>query len=379
MRVNSKAIKKAGGVMLRKSIAGLPDYVSDSTPERIAKAAGLAKLTRLSFNENPVGTSPKVQEAIANWTFSQARSYPDPDAMPLRTAVAGRLQVPADQLLFSSGLDEMIALICRTFLDVGDESLQPWPTYPEYQLQAAIAGAVTVNAPVDDATGRIDLQALLTGITAKTKVIWLCNPNNPTGTYLQVSEIAEFMAQVPAEILVVVDEAYIDFVDQVPNPSVLSLITKFANLLVMRTFSKLYGLANFRVGFSIVPKTLIPKMQNVRLPYNISGLSQTAALAAWKDVAFTQKVKRQLFAARQQWTAFFDHHHIRHYATQTNFMLYQVAQPQALGAFLKQHGYLVRDSMVPGWIRQSFGTPEQDAEVQGLLLDFLKTTSPLAK
>ncbi len=379
MRVNSKAIKKAGGVMLRKSIAGLPDYVSDSTPERIAKAAGLAKLTRLSFNENPVGTSPKVQETIANWTFSQARSYPDPDAIPLRNAVAERLQVPADQLLFSSGLDEMIALICRTFLDVGDESLQPWPTYPEYQLQAAIAGAVTVNAPVDDATGRIDLQALLTGITAKTKVIWLCNPNNPTGTYLQVSEIAEFMAQVPAEILVVVDEAYIDFVDQVPNPTVLSLITKFANLLVMRTFSKLYGLANFRVGFSIVPKALIPKMQNVRLPYNISGLSQTAALAAWKDVALTQKVKRQLFAARQQWTAFFDHHHIRHYATQTNFMLYQVAQPQALGAFLKQHGYLVRDSMVPGWIRQSFGTPEQDAEVQGLLLDFLKTTSPLAK
>ncbi|KLI76494.1 MULTISPECIES: histidinol-phosphate transaminase [Lacticaseibacillus] len=365
--------------MLRKSIAGLPDYVSDSTPERIAKAAGLAKLTRLSFNENPVGTSPKVQETIANWTFSQARSYPDPDAIPLRNAVAERLQVPADQLLFSSGLDEMIALICRTFLDVGDESLQPWPTYPEYQLQAAIAGAVTVNAPVDDATGRIDLQALLTGITAKTKVIWLCNPNNPTGTYLQVSEIAEFMAQVPAEILVVVDEAYIDFVDQVPNPTVLSLITKFANLLVMRTFSKLYGLANFRVGFSIVPKALIPKMQNVRLPYNISGLSQTAALAAWKDVALTQKVKRQLFAARQQWTAFFDHHHIRHYATQTNFMLYQVAQPQALGAFLKQHGYLVRDSMVPGWIRQSFGTPEQDAEVQGLLLDFLKTTSPLAK
>lgn len=379
MRVNSKAIKKAGGVMLRKSIAGLPDYVSDSTPERIAKAAGLAKVTRLSFNENPVGTSPKVQEAIANWTFSQARSYPDPDAMPLRNAVAERLQVPADQLLFSSGLDEMIALICRTFLDVGDESLQPWPTYPEYQLQAAIAGAVTVNAPVDDATGRIDLQALLTGITAKTKVIWLCNPNNPTGTYLQVSEIAEFMAQVPAKILVVVDEAYIDFVDQVPNPSVLPLITKFANLLVMRTFSKLYGLANFRVGFSIVPKALIPKMQNVRLPYNISGLSQTAALAAWEDVAFTQKVKRQLFAARQQWTTFFDHHHIRHYATQTNFMLYQVAQPQALGAFLKQHGYLVRDSMVPGWIRQSFGTPEQDAEVQGLLLNFLKTTSPLAK
>ncbi|QVI36031.1 histidinol-phosphate transaminase [Lacticaseibacillus chiayiensis] len=365
--------------MLRKSIAGLPDYVSDSTPERIAKAAGLAKMTRLSFNENPVGTSPKVQKAIADWAFSQARSYPDPDAMPLRTAVAERLHLPADQLLFSSGLDEMIALICRTFLDIGDESLQPWPAYPEYQLQAAIAGAVTVNAPVDEATGRIDLQALLAGITAKTKVIWLCNPNNPTGTYLSVTEIAEFMAQVPPEILVVVDEAYIDFVDQVINPSVLPLITAFANLLVMRTFSKLFGLANFRVGFSIVPKALIPKMQNVRLPYNISGLSQTAALAAWEDVAFTQKVKRQLFAARQQWTTFFDHHHIRHYATQTNFMLYQVAQPLALGAFLKQHGYLVRDSMVPGWIRQSFGTPKQDAEVQGLLLDFLKTASPLVK
>lgn len=97
--------------MLRNSIAGLPDYVSDSTPERIAKAAGLAKMTRLSFNENPVGTSPKVQAALENWAFSQARNYPDPDALPLRTAVAKRLDIPAEQLLFSSGLDEMIALI----------------------------------------------------------------------------------------------------------------------------------------------------------------------------------------------------------------------------------------------------------------------------
>ncbi|WP_270765954.1 histidinol-phosphate transaminase [Lacticaseibacillus rhamnosus] len=365
--------------MLRNSIAGLPDYVSDSTPERIAKAAGLAKMTRLSFNENPVGTSPKVQAALEKWAFSQARNYPDPDALPLRTAVAKRLGVPAEQLLFSSGLDEMIALICRTFLEVGDESLQPWPTYPEYQLQAAIAGATTINAPVIAATGVIDLDALLAHITAKTKVIWVCNPNNPTGTYLPPDQITQFMKQVPSNILVVVDEAYIDFVDQ-PEPSTLSLTHQFPNLLVMRTFSKLYGLANFRVGFSIVPKALIPKMQNVRLPYNISGMSQAAALAAWEDQTFTRKVKQQIFAARKQWHQFFDQHQIRHYATQTNFMLYQVNDPQALGTFLKQHGYLVRDSMVPGWIRQSFGTPKQDAEVQQLLLTFLgiKQTSNIS-
>ena len=359
--------------MLRKSVAKLPDYVSDSTPERLAKAAGLAKLTRLSFNENPVGTSPKVKEALANWAFSQGRSYPDPDALPLRTAVAERLHVNPDQLLFSSGLDEMIALICRTFLEIGDESLQPWPTYPEYQLQAAIAGATTVNAAVTPATGLIDLDDLAAHVTAKTKVIWLCNPNNPTGTYLPISQIAQFMKRVPADVLVVVDEAYIDFVADVPNPSALSLVTQFNNLLVMRTFSKLYGLANFRVGFSIVPQRVIAKMQNVRLPYNISGISQTAALAAWQDQAFTQTVKQQLLTARQQWSAFFEANHIQHYASQTNFMLYQVADPQALGAFLKQHGYLVRDSMVPGWIRQSFGTPAQDAEMRQLLLTFLKT------
>ncbi len=212
----------------------------------------------------------------------------------MRTAVAKRLGVPAEQLLFSSGLDEMIALICRTFLEVGDESLQPWPTYPEYQLQAAIAGATTINAPVIAATGEIDLDALLAHITTKTKVIWVCNPNNPTGTYLPPDQITQFMKQVPPNILVVVDEAYIDFVDQ-PEPSTLSLTHQFPNLLVMRTFSKLYGLANFRVGFSIVPKALIPKMQNVRLPYNISGMSQAAALAAWEDQTFTRKVKQQIF------------------------------------------------------------------------------------
>lgn len=192
-------------------------------------------------------------------------------------------------------------------------------------------------------------------------------------------QIAQFMKQVPPNILVVVDEAYIDFVNQ-PEPSTLSLTHQFPNLLVMRTFSKLYGLANFRVGFSIVPKALIPKMQNVRLPYNISGMSQAAALAAWEDQTFTRKVKQQIFAARKQWHQFFDQHQIRHYATQTNFMLYQVNDPQALGTFLKQHGYLVRDSMVPGWIRQSFGTPKQDAEVQQLLLTFLgiKQTSNIS-
>lgn len=146
--------------------------------------------------------------------------------------------------------------------------------------------------------------------------------------------------------------------------SSVSQSARHANLLEIIRVSK------FSSWLQYCSKALIPKMQNVRLPYNISGMSQAAALAAWEDQTFTRKVKQQIFAARKQWHQFFDQHQIRHYATQTNFMLYQVNDPQALGTFLKQHGYLVRDSMVPGWIRQSFGTPKQDAEVQQLLLTF---------
>lgn len=189
--------------MLKKTVSQLQPYVPETPLPELEKQLGLASVVRLSANENPFGTSPKVQQALQNWDFSNSRYYPDGDAAALRQAVADYVKVAPERLLFGNGLDEVIELVSRTFLETGDEVLELGPTFSEYKLHAQIEDTIVHDVAVQ-ADGIADLTALAAAITPKTKLIWLCNPNNPTGTAVPQTEIAKFMAQVPRTVLVLI-------------------------------------------------------------------------------------------------------------------------------------------------------------------------------
>ncbi|TLF43892.1 histidinol-phosphate transaminase [Lacticaseibacillus zeae] len=358
--------------MLKHTVKHLKPYTPEKPLDDLKKELGLTNLVRMSANENPFGTSPEVKQAVANWNFAQSRDYPDGNASQLRMAVANQLHVASEQLVFGNGLDEVIALIARTFLEPGDEVVEAWPTFSEYRLHAEIEGAKVVDVPIQSETGNFDLAAMVQAITPRTKLVWLCNPNNPTGTLLSLTALTRFMRQVPENVLVLVDEAYIEFTDDYPATSAISLLPQFDNLVVLRTFSKIYGLANFRVGFGIFPKQPVTYLQSVRLPYNLSAIAQLSAQAALADQGFVQTTRNRVQQARRSWETFLTDSALPHYTSQTNFQFFQAPQNQAyaLKQELLQHGFLVRDGLMPGWLRITFGTAEQNQAVQQVIQAF---------
>lgn len=354
--------------MLKKTITQLDPYVPETPLADLEAQTGVAKITRLSANENPFGTSPSVKAAVQGFDFATTRLYPDGDANALRQAVADKLGVDGDQLLFGCGLDEVIELTARTFLEPGDDVVEPWPTFSEYKLHCQIEGANIIDVPTLD-DGTFDLSALAQAITPKTKLLWLCNPNNPTGTYTPLADLRALLQQIPAHVLVMIDEAYMEFVTQ-ENGSAIQLLNEFDNIVVMRTFSKIYGLAAMRVGYAIIPKALISAMQAVRLPYNLNSVSQVAALAALKDTDFVAGIQQRVAQAREQFEAFFDAEGITYYQSQANFIFFKAPRATELHQYLLQHGYLLRNGLRPDWLRLTFGSADDNAAIQGLIKRF---------
>ncbi|GAW99025.1 histidinol-phosphate transaminase [Secundilactobacillus mixtipabuli] len=357
--------------MVKKSIANLKPYIPEETMADIKKEQGLTHLVRLSANENEWGTSPKVTQAILNWGVKDANRYPDSEVTGLRQAIATGLKVAPNKLVFGGGLDEIIQLLSRTLISTGDEVVLTQPTFSEYALHAKIEGAKLVNVPVDS-SGVTDLAGMLGSITPATTMIWLCNPNNPTGTYVTHQAIADFMTKVPRSVTVVVDEAYIDFVTSEKPASVVDLLSEFDNLVVLRTFSKAYGLANFRVGYAVVAPQLAKILQTVRLPYNLSTFAEIAASAAYSDQEFVQGVVTAVAKERQKWQTFLTGLKLVSYPSQANFVFFKVKRAAELSTELLRHGYLVRTGLGPDWLRVTIGKPEDNQRVQNLIQQFVQ-------
>lgn len=330
----------------------------------------MKKLVRLSANENPFGTSPKVKEAIVNWNFNETNRYPDGNATQLRDAVAQKLQVDPKNLVFGDGLDEIIELISRVFLKPGDEVLQTSPTFSEYGLHAAIEGAQVVTVPCDPQTGKHDFKGLLAKINPQTKLIWICNPNNPTGAYATPAKLAEFAAQIPQDVLLLIDEAYIHYATDEEQPSALPLTRQFPNVVVMRTFSKVYGLANYRVGFAIMDQKLAAYMQAVRLPYNLNSLSQAGALAALKDQQFVAASIKKTVKERQSWEEFFKEHQIKYFHSQANFIFFKYPQALKLADYLLKNGFQLRRGLAEDWLRLTIGKKEDGEQLRQLIAGY---------
>lgn len=261
-------------------IAALSPYVPGKPIEELQRELGLARVIKLASNENPLGPSPKAM-AVINDGVATLHRYPDGSAFRLREALADRWKVTADQVILGNGSDEILGLLARTFLSPGDEAVMADQTFVIYKMEVMAAHGKAVIVPL--VQWRHDVMAMAAAMTGRTRLLFLCNPNNPTGTMVSAEEVARLLARVPEHVVVVFDEAYFEYVRSSAFPDSMAYVKQGRNAIVLRTFSKIYGLAGLRIGYGVTTPEIANFLNRVRPPFNANSLAQRAALAALDD------------------------------------------------------------------------------------------------
>ncbi|MCM3784001.1 histidinol-phosphate transaminase [Neobacillus mesonae] len=356
----------------KSHIVNLPVYKPGKPIEEVKRELGLSEVIKLASNENPYGTSPTVKEAIQA-EFTNLSLYPDGSAGDLTAELASHLGVGKDQIIFGAGSDEVIALITRAFLVTGDENIMADQTFSVYKSNADIEGAVSIEVPLVD--GKHDLEGMLAKVTSKTKIIWVCNPNNPTGTIVTNDELVSFLDQVPQNVMVVLDEAYYEYVTDEAYPQTIPMLDKYKNLVVLRTFSKIYGLAALRIGYGVAQPDIISLINKVREPFNTNRLGQSAARTAIKDQTFVSECRKRNREGVEYLQGEFDRLGLHYFPSHGNFILVEVGKPggEMFDELLRQ-GIIIRPGfqVYPTYIRVSVGTSEQNEAFIKALENVLK-------
>ena len=342
----------------RMEIKDLQPYKPGKPVEDVQREYGLDKVIKLASNENPLGCSPKVKEAISN-TFKDLSIYPDGNATKLKEKLAEFLGVKADEILPTNGLDEMIDLVAKTYVNKGDEVIMADVTFPRYIQTTEMMGGTPVIVPLKDFT--FDLDGILSKITDKTKMIWICNPNNPTATIVTEDEIVKFFNKVPEDVLILYDEAYREYAtsEDYPHDSI-KFLKDYPNLLVMRTFSKVYGLAGIRVGYTVGDKGIIENRNKVRGPFNVNILALEAAVAALKDTDFVKQSYDLNLEGKNYLFEEFDKMDFFYTPSETNNIFVNVGMNgQEVFVEMQKKGVIIRP-MAGDFIRVSIGTMEEN-------------------
>lgn len=352
-------------------LAEMAPYKQGKQMEEVKAEYGLTSIVKLASNENPFGHSPKIDEQLPS-LLQQLELYPDGHAAELRTKVAKKLNVNEEKLVFGSGSDELVQIICRTFLRPGVNSVMATPTFPQYKHHALVEGAEVKEIPV--VNGYHDLESMLHAIDAETKVVWLCSPNNPTGSLLPEQDFYSFMDKCPEDVLVVLDEAYYEFIRANRQYRTIDAVQTRSNLLLLRTFSKAYGLAGLRVGYGIGNEAIIEKLDIVRGPFNTSSLAQKAASIAIDDQEFISETNQQNIRIKDDFQLALDKLGWDYDDSETNFLLVQLpVSGDRLADYLLQNGFIVRSGEAlgcPNTARITIGNDTDMKQLATLLKDF---------
>ncbi|MEX0849976.1 MAG: histidinol-phosphate transaminase [Gaiellaceae bacterium] len=349
--------------MIRPALAGLVPYEPGKPVEEVQRELGLERVVKLASNEGPYGPFPAAQEAIERASLDLNR-YPDAGAYRLRQALAGRHGVRFEEVTVCAGADAVIGYLALATLDPGDETVTGWPSFPSYVLDPLKLGAVPVQVPLRD--HRFDLEAMLDAITNRTKLVFVAAPNNPTGTTSTRSELDEYFARVPPHVLTVLDQAYFEYVEDPDYPNAIEEYVKAGHrVLVLRTFSKIYGLAGLRVGYGVGPEEVVTAIGKVRRAFDVTSMGQEAALASLDD---TEEVARRRAAnreARGLLEATLREHGLEPAEPAVaNFLFVRVAEAEALNDALLRKGVIVRPLSpfgAPDALRITVGTPDEIA------------------
>ncbi|MHA6259644.1 histidinol-phosphate transaminase [Sporosarcina sp. CAU 1771] len=337
-------------------------YKPGRSIDEVKAQYGLKEVVKLASNENPYGTAPSAVALLENGTF-EPEMYPDGNATVLRDKLAAKLGVAQNMLLFGGGSDEIIVMISRALLSPETNTVMATPTFPQYAHGAKIEGAEIREISLKE-DGTHDLEGFLQAIDEETAVIWLCSPNNPTGNIIPGADLQTFMQQVPKHVLIVLDEAYFEYITDSRYIDTVDLLQEFPNAIILRTFSKAYGLAAFRVGYAIGHPEVITNLNKVRGPFNTGSVSQALATKALDDQAFIQECKE---LNQKQKVRFYDYaakNNLHVYASEGNFVLIQVpGDADVVSEKLLEHGFIVRSGGAlgaPGYVRVTIGTEEQN-------------------
>ncbi|MEY2480283.1 MAG: histidinol-phosphate aminotransferase [Verrucomicrobiota bacterium] len=317
-----------------------------------------ADIIKLASNENPLGPSPRALAAMRD-AIESAHLYPDGGGFYLREALAAELKLARENIILGNGSNEIIEFLAHAFLKPGDEIVVAQYAFIAYKIIATMFGARVLEAPSKNFAH--DLDAMLAAITPKTRLIFIANPNNPTGTLIAQDKIDNFMQRVPENVVVVFDEAYFEYVDLAPDT--LRFVRENRNVIVLRTFSKIHGLAGLRVGYGIARTELIEVLQKTREPFNVSSIAQTAALAALADDAHQGETKQLTNEGRAYFENEFKAMELNFVPSAANFVFVNVGDGAAIFKELLQRKIIVRPLKayeLPEWIRISIGTMEQN-------------------
>jgi histidinol-phosphate aminotransferase len=340
-------------------IRELEPYVPGKPIEEVERELGLSGSIKLASNENPLGPSPKAVAAIRS-VASGLHRYPDGASFELRERLARRLGVAGDQLVFGAGADEVLELLAKTFLRPGTEAVFAWPSFAMYPIVVKGMGATPVAVPLTDALVH-DLSALLGAINEKTRIVFVCNPNNPTGTSLGADEFDRFVAALPDDVILAVDEAYCEFALREDFPDSLGWVQRRPGTIVLRTFSKIYGLAGIRVGYGVADAEVAGYLQRARHPFNVNRLAEVAALAALEDPEHAEKTRRTNAEGVTYLSAELRALGIEVWPTDANFVL--ARSGVGVHEALLREGVIVRPLTafgMPEHVRISVGLPEEN-------------------
>jgi len=368
-----------------------PDYVRAIAPyqagkpiSEVAREFGLdeANIVKLASNENPFGIPESAKAAMAAAAAELGR-YPDANGFELKAALARRYDVPADWITLGNGSNDILEIAAHAFVQKGQAVVYSQYSFAVYALATQGVGARGIDVPAKN-YGH-DLDAMAAAIDADTRLLYIANPNNPTGTFIPAAEIEAFLAKVPASVVVVLDEAYNEYLEPQDQFESTQWVRKYPNLIVSRTFSKAYGLAGLRVGFAIAQPVVTDLMNRIRQPFNVNSLAQAAAIAALNDKEFLQKGFENNRAGYKQLTAAFEELGLEYVPSHGNFVLVKVGADDGAGArvnvaLLKQ-GVIVRPVGaygLPQWLRISIGLPQENAKFIEALKRALDTTSASA-
>lgn len=347
--------------MVRPAVLGLRPYSPGKPIEEVEREYGITDIIKLASNENPLGPSPLAVKAMQE-ACTQVRLYPDNECFRLRKVLAAHLGMPGETILLGAGSDELIHHLGLAFVGPDDEVVMAEPPFSQYEFTTAIMGGKQVRVPMQDY--RHDVPAMIAALTAKTKLVFLANPDNPTGAMTTKAEVEMLVEAMPAHAVLVLDEAYTEYVTSPDFPSSLDYVRAGKNVVVLRTFSKIYALAGLRMGYGIAPPDLAACLQQVREPFNVNSISQAGAIASLQDPDQVTRSRELNTQSLQYFYREFERLGLAYVTSQANFVYVDTTVPcRKIFVELLKRGVIVRTGDIfghPTHLRVTTGTVEQN-------------------
>ncbi len=359
----------------RRCLELIKPYEPGKPIEEVERELGLTGVVKLASNENPLGPSPAALRAVQE-QLARLHYYPDGNCYQLKATLAKKIGIDPDEVIIGNGTDELLTLLTLAYINTDDEAVTAQPTFSEYEFALRLMGGVPRAVPLSGDGFSYDFDAFAGAVNERTRLVFICSPNNPTGTIVQRKPLEKFLDSLPPGILVVFDHAYVEYATDPAHPDGIDYIRQGRPVLVLRTFSKIYGLAGLRIGYAVAPGAVIADLNRVREPFNVNAAAQVAALAALEDCDHLERSRDLVEKGKRQLASGFERMGLQAAPTEANFCFVDIKTDSRL-AFqaLLRRGVIVRSGDIFGYpthIRVTYGTEEQNDRFLEALAEVLR-------